>query len=173
MFQCACSKTYNLFEIINLICYSSQLYLILIIRFYLHPRVCRRIPGAFCSFLFSDADLRNFNAARRTRIDDSNQIVVLMCLRIMRFIRGTNSHHSTSRMWGVTVFWTARHDVGSGFRHLRFVQLWSNGCRNRVMQRKSWPWYNLRNFEVKNGDAPNIEGAFSAAPLKTGWNCVV
>ena len=100
-------------------------------------RSCGRIPGAFCCPLFVDADLRNFNAVRRTRTRfyDLIQIVVLICLRIVRAIRGTNSHHSRSRMWGLTVFWTARYDVGSGLRHLRFVQLWSNEVSYRKSKR--------------------------------------
>ena len=99
------------------------------------PCACGRIPGAFCSPLFVHADLRNFNAVRRTQFYDLIQIVALISLRIVRAIRGTNSHHDKLKMWGVTVLWTARYDAGSGWRHLRFVQLWSNEVSYRKSKR--------------------------------------
>ena len=62
------------------------------------PCACGRIPGAFCSPLFVHADLRNFNAVRRTQFYDLIQIVALISLRIVRAIRGTNSHHDKLKM---------------------------------------------------------------------------
>ena len=100
------------------------------------PCACGRIPGALCSPLFVHADLRKFNAVRRTQFYDLIKIVALISLRIVRAIRGTNSHHDRSKMWGVTVLWTARYDVGSGLRHLRFVQLWSNEASYRKSKRR-------------------------------------
>ena len=62
------------------------------------PCACGRIPGAFCSPLFAHADLRNFNAVRRTQFYDLIQIVALISLRIVRAIRSTNSHHDKLKM---------------------------------------------------------------------------
>ena len=62
------------------------------------PCACGRIPGAFCSPLFVHADLCNFNAVRRTQFYDLIQIVALISLRIVRAIRGTNSHHDKLKM---------------------------------------------------------------------------
>ena len=100
------------------------------------PRTCGRIPGALCSPALVHADLRNFNAVWRTQFYDLIQIVVLISLRIVRANCGTNSHHSRSKMWGVTVFWTSRYDVAIGLRHLRFVQLWSNEVSYRKSKRR-------------------------------------
>ena len=74
-------------------------------------------PAHACAFWSPssiDADLRNFNEVWRTRFYDLIQIVVLISLRIFRAICGTNSHQDWTKMWGVTVLWTARYDVGSG-----------------------------------------------------------